>query len=134
MIGFLKKYRLYSFNILLFIYCIILIILASLPGNSSANSNHLDKLYHMVAYSLLSFILYFTLSFQNKVLVLKKYPVAFTILIATLFGMFNELFQIFIPTRSFNNFDLLANLVGIVSTAIIIKFSLIINKYYKSIL
>jgi len=85
----------------------------------------------MGAYGLLSFILYFFLIIQNKIQLLKKYPATFTLLLATAFGLANEFHQIFIPTRTFNKFDLLANLIGIVLTLGVIKIFLLVNKSYN---
>jgi len=107
------------------------VILTSLPGNPASKSSQIDKLYHMGAYGLLSFILYFFLIIQNKIQLLKKYPATFTLLLATAFGLANEFHQIFIPTRTFNKFDLLANLIGIVLTLGVIKFFLMVNKSYN---
>lgn len=134
MINFLKKYRFQLINISLIGYCLLLVVLTSLPGNPASKSNQLDKLYHIAAYGLLSFILYFVIYYQNKIKLFKKYPAAFTILFATLFGMINEFHQIFIPTRTFNKYDLLANLIGIILTIVIIKIAVVLNKLYKSVL
>jgi VanZ family protein len=103
---------------------IILIIFTSIPSDPAIKSNSPDKLYHFGAYGLLSFILYFALYFQNKMLSFKKYPALFTLLFAFLFGLLNELSQLFIPSRTFNKFDLLANFLGSCLTVIIIKFSI----------
>jgi len=134
LINFLKKYRFQLINISLIGYCLLLVVLTSLPGNPASKSNQLDKLYHIAAYGLLSFILYFVIYYQNKIKLFKKYPAAFTILFATLFGMINEFHQIFIPTRTFNKYDLLANLIGIILTIVIIKIAVVLNKLYKSVL
>jgi len=84
LINFLKKYRFQLINISLIGYCLLLVVLTSLPGNPASKSNQLDKLYHIAAYGLLSFILYFVIYYQNKIKLFKKYPAAFTILFATL--------------------------------------------------
>jgi len=92
----------------------------------------MDKLYHIAAYGLLSFILYFFLIFQNRVQFLKKFPATFTLILATTFGFMNELHQIFIPTRTFNKYDIFANLIGIVVSIVVIKFFLAVNKSFNS--
>ena len=132
MIEFLKKYRIYTFSLILFIYCILLVILTSLPGNPASKTYQMDKLYHIAAYGLLSFILYFFLIFQNRVQFLKKFPATFTLILATTFGFMNELHQIFIPTRTFNKYDIFANLIGIVVSIVVIKFFLAVNKSFNS--
>ena len=129
--NFFKNYRFQIINVTLIFYCLFLVILTSLPGSSVSKTSQIDKLYHMGAYGLLSFILYFFLIIQNKIQLLKKYPATFTLLLATAFGFANEVHQIFIPTRTFNKFDLLANLIGIVLTLGVIKIFLLVNKSYN---
>ena len=90
MLNLLEKYRVYLIYVPLVLYGIILVILTILPGNDAVKSNSPDKFYHFGVYGLLSLILYFTLYFQNKILLLKNYPAAFTLLFASLFGILNE--------------------------------------------
>lgn len=121
----------YLVYIPLILYGIVLVILTILPGNDVIKSNSPDKFYHFGAYGLLSFILYFTLFFQNKILIFKRYTAVFTLLFASLFGVLNELNQIFIPGRSANMLDMIANFLGSLLTILIIKFSLKILKSFK---
>ncbi|MFI5236666.1 MAG: VanZ family protein [Ignavibacteriales bacterium] len=46
-----------------------------------------------------------------------------TILLAFLFGFLNELHQLFIVSRTFNKFDLLANVMGTIMVILVIKFT-----------
>ena len=130
LINILKKYRIYIFSTLLIAYCILLFILTSLPGNPASQTSQIDKLYHIVAYGLLSFILYLLLIFQNRIQFFKKFPATFTIVLTTAFGLANELHQIFIPTRTFNKYDLLANLIGIIFTIGALKIFFAVNKSF----
>ncbi|MBE0572716.1 MAG: VanZ family protein [Ignavibacteriaceae bacterium] len=133
MLKLLEKYRVYLVYVPLILYGIILFILTILPGDGAVKSNSPDKFYHFAAYGLFSFILYFTLFFQNKILLLKKYTAAFTILFASLFGVLNEFNQIFIPGRSANIYDVIANFIGSLVTVLIIKFSLKILKRWNEL-
>ena len=123
MLSLFKKYRLHFILSILFGYCVLLIILSSIPGNYTIKSNPFDKILHFGAYAILSFPLYYALSIQNKVLLFRKYPGIFTFLLAFLFGLLNEFHQLFIPSRSFNKFDLLANLLGSLVVILFIKFT-----------
>jgi VanZ family protein len=109
-------------------------VLTSLPQDTVQKSNNVDKIYHIGAYGLLSIFLYLAILYQNKSRLIKKYPAIFTIIFAFFFGMLNEFHQLFIPTRSFNKFDLLANMVGIILTIILIKIAFAINKLYKRVI
>jgi len=128
-LSFLKKYRLRLLISFLFGYCLLLFILSSIPGNYAVKSNPFDKIMHFGAYGILAFPLYFVLSLQNKFLLFRKYPAAFTLLIAFGFGLLNEIHQLFIATRSFNKYDLLANILGSILVVIFIKFT---TKLFRS--
>ena len=119
----LKKYHLHFILSILFGYCVLLIILSSIPGNYALKSNPFDKILHFGAYAILSFLLYYALSIQNKLLLIRKFPGIFTFLLAFIFGLLNEFHQLFIPSRSFNKFDLLANLLGSLVVILFIKFT-----------
>ena len=123
MLNLLKKYRLHFILSILLGYGVLLIILSSIPGNYSITSNPIDKILHFGAYSVLSFPLYFALSIQDKMLLFRKYPGTFTFIFASLFGLLNEFHQLFIPSRSFNKFDLLANLLGTLVAILFVKFT-----------
>jgi VanZ family protein len=98
-------------------------ILSSIPGNSAISSNPIDKILHFAAYAVLSIPLYSVLSIQDKILLLKKYPGISTFLLTFLFGFLNEMYQLFIETRTFNKFDLLANVLGSILMILFIKFT-----------
>jgi VanZ family protein len=83
-----------------------------------------DKFFHSATYGLFSFILFFVLYFQNKIELLRKYPSTFTIIITGLFGILNEFFQIFVPNRTPNPLDVIANFLGSVIIVILLKFNI----------
>lgn len=131
MIDLFKKYRVQVIYGTLFLYLVLLSILTIIPLDYLDRVKNIDKLFHIGAYGLLSFILYFALYFQNKIFLLKKYPGMFTFLFTAIIGTINELFQIFIPARTLNILDILSNLVGILLTIFIIKASLRALKIYR---
>ena len=83
-----------------------------------------DKIEHFGAYGLLSVFLYLNLYFQNKYAILKKYPGSFTLLIASFYGLIDELHQLLVPGRSADVLDWLADFLGSVLAVLIIKFLL----------
>jgi len=128
---FLVKYRLHILFTILCFYSIVLVVLSSLPQSTEIKSSGVDKYYHLGAYGLLSFIVYFTLTFQDRISLFKRYSASFTLLLTFIFGVLNELHQLFIPSRTFNKFDLLANILGSLLMIIVIKFSLKIISLVK---
>ena len=88
-----------------------------------------DKIEHFGAYGLLSVFLYLDLFFQNRFEVLKKFPAAFTIIFASLYGLIDELHQLLVPGRSCEFFDWLADFSGSLIGVLII--GLILKKMYS---
>jgi VanZ family protein len=122
--SYLEKHHKYLINIPLIVYWLILFVLTTLPGNEAINIGVNDKIEHFGAYGLLTVILYLNLFFQDKYSLLKKYPATFSLLVASLYGMVDELHQIFVPGRTADIRDWLADFVGSVLAVLIIKFSL----------
>ena len=98
-----------------------MIVLTSLPGNLSLSVGVSDKIEHFGAYGLLSVFLYLNLLFQKKYVLLKKYPATFTLIIASLYGMFDELHQLFVPGRTADILDWTADFLGSLLAVLIIK-------------
>ncbi len=125
MYSFLYNHRFYLINIPLVIYWIILFVLTSLPSQMAVTMDVSDKIEHFGAYGLLSVFLYLNLAFQNKAKILKKFPGTFTIIIASFYGLLDELHQLLVPGRSADVLDWLADfsgsLVAVLITGYLIK-------------
>jgi len=83
-----------------------------------------DKIEHFGAYGLLSVFLYLDLFFQNRFEVLKKFPAAFAIIFASLYGLIDELHQLLVPGRSCEFLDWFAEFSGALIGVLIIKWLL----------
>jgi VanZ family protein len=81
-----------------------------------------DKIEHFGAYGLLSVFLYLNLSFQNKIKIFNKFPATFTVLIASLYGLLDELHQLFVPGRSAEFLDWFADFSGSLIAVLIVRF------------
>jgi VanZ family protein len=99
-------------------------MLTTLPGKEAITIGVNDKIEHFGAYGLLSAILYLNLLFQEKFRLFNKYPATFAIMIASFYGMLDELHQLFVPGRSADIIDWLADFSGAVLGVIIIRFIL----------
>ncbi len=87
--------------------------LPSFPG--------LDKLAHMIIYGTLAAATIF--AFAPETRQQKRWPVvAMVILIATIYGVSDEFHQSFIPGRSPDIIDVLADCAGAVAVALFWKF------------
>lgn len=71
-----------------------------------------DKAKHFGAYLVLGFLLSFALHFQKKYIIFNKHSARFTFLIIFIYGLFDEIHQIFIPGRYFEWFDFLSDILG----------------------
>lgn len=131
MINFLRSNKVYLVYLPLAIYWIILFTATSIPSEYAPSIGIGDKFSHFFAYFGLSVLLYLTLLFQKKFAILNKYPGFMSLMIASLYGMFDELHQMLIPGRSGELLDWIADFVGVIIGILIVK--LIFNRYNSKI-
>ena len=81
-----------------------------------------DKAVHFFAYFVLAVLLYLTLIYQRKSIILFKYATIFTILIIAIYGALDEIHQMYIPGRSMDYYDWLADIAGGIIALILIKY------------
>jgi VanZ family protein len=81
-----------------------------------------DKIEHFGAYGLLGVFLFLALKFQNQYTLFNKFPATFTVLIASIYGVIDELHQLIIPGRSAEFFDWFADFTGSVLAVIILNY------------
>jgi len=122
--SYLKKNKKYLIHLPLIIYWLILFTLTSLPASMAIVTEIGDKISHFGAYGLLSVFLYLTMYFQDKFPLLKKYPGIFTILIASIYGLLDEIHQIYVPGRFAEVLDWLADFSGSVAAVLITRYLL----------
>lgn len=132
MYSYLQSNKKYLIHLPLIIYWIILFILTSLPTGLAIETRDVsDKLLHFGAYGLLSALLYLNLYFQNKFPLLNKYSALFTILIASVYGLLDEIHQMFVPGRSAEFLDWLADFSGSLVAVLIISYLIKKIKSYE---
>ncbi len=76
---------------------------------------HFDKLVHFVMYAGLGFLCAWSL--QAIARLPRRRSALFAVLMATAYGMVMEVVQYFLPTRSMESADVLANAIGAVAGA-----------------
>lgn len=121
-----KKYYL---HIPLIVYWIILFILTSVPTDALPSPFGIsDKIEHFAAYSVLSFLITFTLYFrENKDWIGRHYLLA-GILISSFYGLFDEIHQFFIPGRYCEFYDFIANILGASTGSLMVYYFIKISK------
>jgi VanZ family protein len=106
----------------LVIYWLILLGATSFPTNSIPSFGVSDKLLHLGAYFGLGILLNLTFVFQNKYSFFKKQSAWYTILIGSLYGVLDEFHQHFVPGRSMEFLDFLADFVGLVLAVVLVIY------------
>jgi VanZ family protein len=115
-----KLYLLAVFGILA--YCTLFSIFIVLLFDPSEKILSVDKLAHFGVFSLLTYFIFFTFSYQEKIWFIKKHRTGLTVIVALLIGIGIEVYQLYTPTRSFNVNDMIANLSGALFTVLLIKY------------
>jgi VanZ family protein len=98
-------------------YWLILLAATSLPTESLPDVGGGDKIKHFSAYLVLTVLVTLTLMVQEKSSFLRKYAFWAAILISAVYGIADEIHQMFIPGRSCEFLDWVADLGGAVTGA-----------------
>jgi len=125
---YIEEHKVYFVYTPLVIYWVILLILTSLPSGIAVTVDVSDKVNHFGAYGLLSVLLFLTMNFQMKYPFLKKNANWLTVLIASSYGVLDELHQMLVPGRSCEFLDWLADISGSLLGVLIIQW--LLKKYY----
>lgn len=121
MIKYLKSHKVKLVYVPLVIYWVVLFIATSIPADRMPSVGVGDKFSHFFAYLVLSALMFLAFSFQEKYKILKNYPAAMSALIASVYGIFDEFHQMFIPGRSAELLDLVADILGAIAGVILTR-------------
>jgi len=116
---------------LLVVYSVLIFIFSSRPevGVEQYFFGQ-DKVMHFFTYGIHVFLCLAALS--NKILLLKLFHYLLALVFSVFYGIFNEIYQYFIPEREFSLGDILANNLGVITFLILIY--IFQNKKQKKIL
>lgn len=97
----------------LIIYWIFILVFTSIPTVPFQGIFAFeDKVEHLFAYFVLTVMLALALHFQQKFLIISRNFLIFALLIGLFYGAFDEIHQYFIPGRSCELLDWVADSVG----------------------
>ena len=85
--------------------------LSSVPGSPLPPLPYIDKIAHLIEYSILGYLIARMFFYSNPKIKLKKL-VLFSLLLGGVYGIIDEIHQYFVPLRDFDLKDWLADLVG----------------------
>ncbi len=129
MYSYIKENRLKVLIIPLILYWIVLFIGTTLPSSKYADFFDIsDKIKHFSAYSILAILLGLNLYFQEKWKNLSNFYLNYTFIICGLYGILDELHQLFVPNRSAEVLDWLADIGGTILGIILVRFFIKILK------
>jgi VanZ family protein len=129
LLKYLEKRKVYLVYLPLIIYWIALLTGTSFPTTALPKVGIGDKFMHFGAYFGLGVLLNLSLIFQNKFPKMKVQNNLYTIGIGSLYGIFDEVHQSFIPGRSMEFMDFVADFFGLVLAVVFVLFLLKLNKF-----
>ena len=107
------------FGILLIVYSVMIFTFSSRPEVGVGQYFYgQDKVMHFFAYGVHAFLCMAALS--DKILLLKLFHYFLALVLSVSYGIFNEIYQYFIPEREFSFGDILANSLGIITFLILV--------------
>ncbi|MFH1829351.1 MAG: VanZ family protein [Pseudomonadota bacterium] len=109
-------------------YALLIFYLSITPQSGLFTFSYMDKLLHFVAYAGLGFLCAWALRFS--ITASWRSIIFVAVCIATLYGIFNEIVQMYIPTRSTEFLDALANAAGALVGAL---FAMYISRRIRNV-
>ncbi len=107
----------------MFLYWGVVSVANILPPDTLQKFQFYDKAEHFIAYMLLTVFIFFSCAVEEKFRYLHRHPFFAAFLFIALYGMINELIQLYVPGRSCDFYDWLADMTG-ASAALIILYPL----------
>lgn len=113
-------------HLMLIVYCLLIFILSSVPGEKLPNVDFefSDKFVHIIEYSILYILFFYSLKNQSKYVKLQNYALEFAVLFTSLYGITDEIHQYFVLNRSCEFLDWVADTAGALLMYFIIRWRL----------
>ncbi len=106
------------YNVFTIFWMVIILLLTLTPGENMPSTSlwdellSLDKIAHLFIFSVLVFLMIVGLSKQYAYVYLRKYALKISVITGIVYGIIIEIIQQFIPGRSFELADIVADSVG----------------------
>jgi len=93
------------------VYCVIIFVGSSIPGDRiDIDGPGIDKLIHTIEYSILSLLLFLSLRLSSTIEMNAVFWVS--AIGSSLYGLSDEIHQLFVPLREFDVLDIICNTSG----------------------
>jgi len=115
--------------------CVLIFVLSSIPGQyyPEVNFEFSDKIVHFGIYFVLAIAFYMSLSHQNRYKLLAEHSFVFAVIFTGIYGASDELHQYFVPNRSCDFYDFLANLLGAITAMALINYFVEVKRNRKRV-
>ena len=112
------------FHFALITYLLLIFIASSIPGEEipKIGFEFSDKLIHAVVYLILFILFFYSLKYQTKSVKLRNNAILFAAIFSALYGVTDEIHQKFVPMRSCELSDWVADITGVVIGMFIVRF------------
>lgn len=110
----------FRYNLVTILWALFLLLITLTPGNAmpttgNFNVPHSDKVVHFVGFGILAFLMSRGFKKQYSKIWLRNHYILCSLVLAISFGIIIEIFQLYIPDRSFDLFDIVANTTGVLA-------------------
>jgi len=114
------------YHIALILFCAAIFILSSIPGEEfpKVDFEFSDKIVHFLIYGVLFILFFYSLKNQSKSIKLQKSALEFALLFTVVYGGTDEIHQYFVPMRSCELSDWIADILGALMVYYMFKFYL----------
>lgn len=129
MLRFLEERKVLLVYLPFAVYWLILFAATSFPVDTIPTVGVGDKFLHLTAYFGFGVLLNLTLVFQNKYNSLKINSAIGTLIIGCIYGAFDEIHQHFIPGRSMEFLDFVADFAGLVLAIVFVILLMKLNDF-----
>ena len=104
------------------LWALLIFVVSSIPGNElqAPDIFQFDKLAHLGVYFVLALLVYRALRVKELFPRLHSHATSVTMLLIALYGASDEFHQVFVPGRSVDLFDWLADALGGVLCALVV--------------
>src|SRR5512140_706722 len=93
------------------VWAIVIFVLSSIPSDKIPTFalSIPDKLVHAAIFSVFCFLCYRAFRHQSRILTLARFPLTSSVLLTMIYGCTDEMHQLFVPGRSADLFDVVAD-------------------------
>lgn len=117
-----------KYHLPVIIFCLVIFIESSIPSDAFPilEFEWSDKIIHFLIYLVLFFTFNFSFSNQDKFFLIKMHSLSASLFFTALYGATDEIHQFFVPGRTCDIYDWIADVFGAVFALFIL---LLLKKY-----